>query len=302
MFEPEDGKVGLLINILKVILFIITNPKLKIKILCSFASTNGYILSYIPFVDYTLLIHGSDVLLKDDKVYKRSLRAIKYSKSYYVSSARHFLGKRFGFLNLDHQKFEWGLSQSDMEQIYSYAVLDSMGDSNINVAGVRHVREHYCLAETLEVFISVNEALPKVSISHFAGVYDEVELKKYRSDIDKSGLSVDIIENLPRDKFLMELRSVHIGVSLTKSDLFGGPIVELIAMGAFVVVDDEHPMLEVKAKYNIDSIIAVSELSSVLLSLDFSRNAIEMRKKNARLFIESLCFENSMKEIANELL
>lgn len=297
VFEPNDGRVGLILNILKVAFYVYKKGPKNLKVLVSFASTNGYLISFFPFIRYTVLILGSDFLLPNKSTLNRSRRAIKYSKSYYISSAKDFLFKKFIFLSDNHQKYEWGLSYSDLTKLYNQPY---EYNNSIIVSGVRHIRPHYCTSETISVMDKLLNNLCNVHLQHFSGNFDVEELKHYK---EKKGLlNIDFIENLPRDIFLNKLSSTQIGISITKSDLYGGPIIELIALGSYVVVDNHHPMLIISEKYNLSNVIPIKDLDMLIPKMDFSSQAVLFRRKMARPFLETIIFENSMKELIHEFL
>lgn len=297
IFEPKNGKLGLVLNTLKVVSYVYRQGPRNVKVLVSFASTNGYLLSFFPFIKYTVLILGSDLLLPQKSVIKRSKRAIKNSNYFYVSSAKDFLHRKFPFLTSSSQIYEWGLSNSDIKKLSLHPIKKI---NTVNVSGVRHVRPHYCSLETISVMHKLCNKLNNIHLQHFIGNFDSDELKFYNNK--KGSLKIEFIENLPRDIFLERLSSTHIGISLTKSDLYGGPILELLALGSYVVVDNEHPILEVSRKYSLSHIIPLNELEKKIDKMDFSSSAILKRREIAQPFLKKIIFENSMKELINEFL
>ena len=294
IFEPEKGLFNLFLNFFKFLFYYIFHK--NHSVLISFASTNGYLASYIPFLRYTLIIHGTYVLSKDKKVLKRSGRAIRKANKIYIASASKYVSE---LLILDcNQKFEWGLSQNDFE--YFPVTFERSPSDFINVAGIRHIRPHYKPVETINTFIELEKKLGHVKKSHFCGLPFKNDLEKYLLLCKQNNLEIDIIENLERPTFLRRLSSIDIGISLAESDLFGGPILEMLYFGNYVIVSDSHPILHYKQTYQLDGLISIKNLNN--LSFNFSVNSRKLRAKQFEKFTSFLNFDKSMEELTNEYL
>lgn len=285
IFNPGRNILSHFVNILRVYLLIIFYRKAKVII--SFGSTNGFIASFFPFFKYTLILHGSDVLLGEAQN-KRTRRAMKNAEKFYFSSAKTHMEKSVKMQSF--QKFEWGLSRKEL----TLDIKPNAGNV-ITIAGTRHVRKHYCTKATIDVFHTLNKMLLNVKNIHFQGLPDQEELEQYKKLAEQKKLSIELIHNMPRAKFLDQLQKVDIGISLTKSDLYGGPILELLLFGGYVIVDSKHPILEIKKEYKLESIIDVKNFKHVDYCFDLESR--KSRSKENRKFLKKTCFEDSMHEI-----
>jgi hypothetical protein len=302
VFEPKNGLIGHVLNMLHMYfkyLFLASFNK-DVKVVISFASTNGYIASYLPYLTYTLLIQGSDILLEKNDVRKRTLRALRFAKKVYASSAVEYLNE-YSKLNKIPlylcQKKQWGLNFKDFE------LIDNMlykHKSVINIAGIRHAREHYCIEESISLFHLFNQYIKNSKFLYFIGDASDLDIEILNT-LTK-GLVIDIYKSMDRCEFLLTMSQIDIGISLAKSDLFGGPVLELIAMGGYVVLFENHPLAKLKDKHDLSGILIYEELEGKNPVLDFSQEGRKGRSKLAMPFLKGMIFEQSIKELRDEYI
>lgn len=292
IIEPGVGRISLLLTNLLAFLhylrFRITGRKVTVCV--CFGSTNGYIWSFLSPRNYILFLLGTDCLSQRNRVKARTLRAIHYARKVYTSSPPEILPSKIYSScrsKLQNNGHWWSPNIHDFLPEKISPVYPKKNITELHVGTIRHLNSQYLISDTFQLIDQLGKKFDITSVSTVVTKPD----KDLQIPEVLANCRVQKIKHLSRQQFIFHLSTIDLAVSLTRSDFFGGPIIEAACVGCVVIVNDDHPILKLIPK-NI-SIIGISQRDS------FSHLLMTCRKERAQNAQNFFCHDGFRQQLSD---